>query len=560
MNRMRLFGAAAVSVITGAAFLLLFVVPFLRLGLLAFLRDGVLVTDNLAVLAPGGSDARALANSLKVATVATVLAIAVAIVFAWLLERTDVPGRLLLSWALVLPYFIPPFVTAFAWTRLLGPIGYYNRWLMTLFHLEMAPVTIYGAGGVIAVSAIYGFPFAFLILRKAIQNADGSLEEAARISGASVLHSAGTVTLQTLIPSIGAAAVIVFVTTVSMFGIPAILGVPGRFIVLTTRIYAYIGSFGNRYGLNIAASLSLVLLAVGIAGLWLQQYLIRHERYVTVTGKAVKAAPVRLGLLRWPVALSMWAVVILGVFGPVLALLATALTRALGVPLSWSNLTGSNFVRVLTQMPVVLRSARTSILLAVTIASMTSVAAVAVVFLRRYARSHSARKIGQFFDLVMSMPYAVPGMVIGIAMIVMWIRPVLGIRIYNTWWILAVAYLARFMIFPLRSVDAAARAIDPSLVESAQLAGAGPSRIGRDILAPIIRPSVLSGWILVFMPALTELTLSVLLYSPGNETIGVTAYNIIQEGLLPVAAALSIIIILLVVGVDLVIRRLGYQA
>lgn len=536
---------------------ILFILPFGRLAIIAGTRGSVPTAENLRMLAPGEADFRALGNSMLVGVLSTTLAVVAAAIASWVLERTDIPGARFWSWALILPYFIPPFVTAFAWTRLLGPIGYYNLFLMKMMGLERAPITIYGAGGVIAISAIYGFPFAFLILRRAIRNSDGSLEEAARISGSSPLRSAVTVTLPTLLPSIGAAAIIVFVTTVSMFGIPAILGVPGRFVVLTTRIYAYVGSFGNRYGLNIAAALSLVLLIVGTLGLLAQQWVIRRERFITVTGKSLRAAPVQTGALRWVLAVFFGVVVTLGVFGPVAALLATGLTRSLGVPLLARNATLAHFAAIFSRMPVVARSARNSLLLGLVIATTTTVAATGIVFLRRYGRSATGRRFGRIADLLMSVPYAVPGMVIGIAMIVTWIRPVFGIRIYNTWWILAMAYLVRFMIFPLRSADAATRALDPSLIEAAQLSGSTPVRITGDIVTPMIRPSLISGWILVFMPALTELTLSILLYSPGNETIGVTAYNIIQEGLLPVASALAVLITIGVLVIDLILRRLG---
>ncbi|MFW5685014.1 MAG: ABC transporter permease [Spirochaetota bacterium] len=549
--------AVALGVAVVIVLCILFILPFGRLAIIAGTRGGIPTMENLRMLAPSGADFRALRNSMLVGVLSTTLAVGGAAIASWLLERTDVPGARFWSWALILPYFIPPFVTAFAWTRLLGPIGYYNLILMNTFGLDRAPISIYGAGGVVAISAIYGFPFAFLILRRAIRNSDGSLEEAARISGSSPLRSAVTVTLPTLLPSIGAAAIIVFVTTVSMFGIPAILGVPGRFVVLTTRIYAYVGSFGNRYGLNIAAALSLVLLLIGTLGLLAQQWVIRRERFVTITGKSLQAAPVQLGALRWVVAAFFGVVIALGVFAPIAALLATGITRSLGVPLLAGNVTLAHFATVFTGMPVVARSTRNSLLLGLGIATITTIVATGVVFLRRYGRSGIERRLARTADILLSVPYAVPGMVIGIAMIVTWIRPVLGIRVYNTWWILAMAYLVRFMIFPLRSADAATRALDPSLIEAAQLSGSTPARITVDIVTPLIRPSLISGWILVFMPALTELTLSILLYSPGNETIGVTAYNIIQEGLLPVASALAVLITLGVLLIDLILRRLG---
>jgi iron(III) transport system permease protein len=161
-----------------------------------------------------------------------------------------------------------------------------------------------------------------------------------------------------------------------------------------------------------------------------------------------------------------------------------------------------------------------------------------------------------FLELVITIPYAVPGTVVALAMILAWVRPVpvLGIRLYDTIWILLLAYVARFLVFGVRTVMAGLAQVHGSLEEAARISGAGPARAFRDVVLPIIRPSLVSGWFLAFIPAVAELTLSILLFSVGNETLGVVVFGLHDEGKIALSAALALMVTVLMVTINLLTR------
>ncbi len=530
----------------------LFLYPMARLVFAAVTRDGSLTTANFVEVFANPSNVRSLWNSLYTGVVVTIIATFLALILAWIVVRTNVYGRRLFQFVLVIPFFIPPFIMAFAWTRLLGRAGFMNVFLQQVFSLPQPPIRIFGFVGVVLVSVIYTYPYAFIVISKAMENMGAHLEEAAQISGASRFQVVKDIVLPVLLPAVGSAAVIVFVTTVSMFGIPAIMGTPGQFIVVTTRIYGYVGGFRDPYGMNIATTLSMVLLGFALVGLLLQNYFTRKENFATITGKSGHLELMNLRAWRIPVTAGVAVFAFFVVVMPLFAIAATSLIRALGVPLTLENLTFAHFAR-LFNMTIVRRSFNNSFYLAVFVPTITVIGAVILTFLKRQGRMPGRNGA----DYIVSMPYAVPGIVIGVAMILAWIRPVFGVRVFNTIWILYLAYIVRFMIFPMRTVGAAWKQLDGSLEEAGRISGASELRTLRDVSIPLIRGGIGSGWLLVFMPALTELTLSILLVSPRNETVGVTAFNMMQEGLITVASAYAVIITIIVVGLNVLFRILS---
>ncbi|RKY00695.1 MAG: hypothetical protein DRP55_05390 [Spirochaetes bacterium] len=287
----------------------------------------------------------------------------------------------------------------------------------------------------------------------------------------------------------------------------------------------------------------------------IQNYFVRKERFAVITGKSTGFSPIELNRLRIPATILLFIFFLGIVVAPIAATIITAVTKALGLHIKLSNFTIKNFHYILFKLPIVWRAIRNSLFLSVTVSTITSLMAVFFIFLDRYTDIKGRR----FIDYIVSAPYAIPGTVIGVSMILAWIRPILGVSIYNTIWIIMIAYIARFMIFPMRTVKASAKQIDNSLIEAARISGANQKRMLKDILFPLIKPGVFSGWFLVFMPALTELTLSIFLYSAGKETIGVTVYNMTQEGLILEASALAVIIIFVVLGLNIAIKKFSIK-
>lgn len=532
-----------------AVLAVLFLYPLLGLIVAAFTRDGTFSIGNFVAVFRDVSNIRALRNSAYIGIITTFFSSAIALVLSWLVVRTNIYFKRFLRFILVMPFFIPPFIMAYAWTRLLGRAGYLNVILQDLFGFASPPVQVYGAFGVILVSVIYTYPYAYIVISRGMENLGAHLEEAAQISGASKLQVIRDVVLPVLMPAVGSAAVIVFVTTVSMFGIPAIMGTPGRFIVITTRIYGYVGGFRDPHGMGIATTLSIVLVGFAFVGLLLQNFFTRKEKFMTITGKSGPIEETRLRAWRLPLTVILLLFCVVVVVLPLMAIGATSVIQALGVPFVLENLTLSHYVDVFN-MSVVRRAIGNSFSLAVIVPTICSLGAVILVFLKRRGRMPGRNAT----EYIVSMPYAIPGIVIGVAMILAWRQPFYGVTIYNTIYILLFAYIIRFMIFPSRTVSAAWKQLDTSLEEAGRISGAGEYRTLRDISMPLIKGGIASGWLLVFMPALSELTLSILLYSPGNETIGVTAFNVMQEGRITRASAYAMIIAVIVIVLNLVVR------
>jgi iron(III) transport system permease protein len=301
--------------------------------------------------------------------------------------------------------------------------------------------------------------------------------------------------------------------------------------------------------------MSMLLILIGVVGLFLQNFVTRKERYTVITGKASGFSVIDLGALRMPATVFVILFILFIVVAPITAVVVTSLTKALGLAPKLSNLTFGNYKYVLFSVPVVWRAIRNSFMLALVVPTITVLLSILFSYAERYTEIRGRKLI----DYVVSAPYAIPGTVIGLSMILAWIKPVLGVSIYNTIWIIMIAYFARFMIFPMRTVTASLKQIDNSLAEAAQISGASKKKAVMDILIPLIKPGIFSGWFLVFMPALTELTLSILLYSAGRETIGVTVYNMTQEGLVLETSALALLIIVFVLSLNLIVRRASGQ-
>ncbi len=510
----------------------------------SLLSDGALGLDNYrrAVLQPG--NLRALANTVWVGLASTAGAMAVGTTLAFLLVRTDIPGKAWLRPLLVIPYAIPPFFGAIAWAQLLGPQGYLMRPVLNLLGMPQAPFSIYGAWGIVFVTAIHYFPFVFLTVTAALERMDASLEEAARTSGAGSLRVMRDITVPLVIPAVLAGGILAFVGSIANFGIPALLGIRARFYVLTTSIYASL----NIPDFPLATAKSMLLVAVAAGALILQWLLQRGERrYTVIAGKAIRPQPLRLGPLRGAAfgLVALLAVVIAVL--PLFALLLTSVLRYYGAPLAAASLTIRHFGYVVNQ-ETIRRALVNSTVLGVATATLTMALGTFIAYARVRARIRGAAAI----DTLGMLPYAIPHTVIAMAMILAWARPPLAL--YGTLGIMLLAYLVAYMPYALRTTSATLEQVHGSLEEAARVAGAGPLRALRDVIIPLVRSGMIAGWILVFMSAFRELTMSILLFGLRTETIGVIIFNMQDSGYTQIAAALSVLVLGIIVGSNLLVR------
>lgn len=498
-----------------------------------------------------------LKNTLLLGVWSVAIAAIVGVPLAWLVVRTDLPGRKFVHSLCLVPYMLPPFIGAIAWIQLLAPrVGLINRLWTSLFHADSSPFSIYSFPGMTWVMGLYAFPFVFIASKGALERMNPSLEEAARISGAGRFKVMKDVTLPLIVPSILSGAMLAFLYTLTNFGVPALLGMRARIFVLTTRIYSYVHR-GDFAGIRLATALSVLLVIMALGIHVLNQWIIRRQHGAAIiSGKSVRPTIVELGQWRWPLGIVVHTFLLFSIVFPFTALFLTSFLKAWGVSIQWSNLTLRNYQYVLFEYPLTRRAILNSLVLGLASATLTVIIGAILAYLSVKTRARGRK----FIDLFCTLPNAIPATVVALAMILTYSGR-FGINFYNSLAIILVAYLAHYLFYAFRNITASLIQIHPSLEEAAQISGASRTRTFRDVIVPLVRPGLIAGWALVFMPTVRELTMSILLYGPNTPTIGVAVYELQEAGYFHIAAALSctIVVVLFVVNLlaNKVIKLLG---
>jgi iron(III) transport system permease protein len=481
---------------------------------------------------------RALGRSLWTATVGTAISVLLGVGFALLLGLTDLRGRSWFTFAFLMPLLIPSHVTAIAWIQYLAPTAGGTH-------------PLYSREGIALLLGVEHAALVFLTVKAALLGMPRNLIEAARISGAGVWPTLRRVLLPLLIPSIAAGAALSFVSSIGNFGIAALLGVPARYPTLPVLVYQRLSGFGPS-ALGEAAALALMIGIVAMVGVGLQSLLVdRANRQLGAPNPSPTPA-YRLGRLRPWVEAALLALIVAIVVLPLVALLSTALVRAYGLPFGWETLSGRHFERVISD-PRTLRGLLNSLFLSAAAGVLCLGLGLAVGYLSRWRDGRTARWLAWFVEL----PYALPGVVLAIACILAFLRPLPLIgSLYGSLWLILLAYVARFTALALRPTAAAMGQLDRSTEEAAQACGAGLWIRLRRVLLPQILPAALVGGLMVFLTALNELTVSALLWSRRSETFGVVVYGLEEQGDSTGAAAAACLAVAVVIGLVCLIDRL----
>lgn len=496
---------------------------------------------------------RATGNSLAIAAGATLAAALIGGPFALLTGLTDVRGKTALAFALILPLMIPAQIVAMAWTHLTGSGS------PLLKPLGLAPPVgtanpVQSSAGMILVMGIEHAPLVFLALRAALRAIPGDLVEAARASGSGPWRAVRTVVLPLCLPGFAAGLALAFVAALGNFGVPALLGVPAGIPLLPTLIYRRLSGFGPSALPEVAvlAALVGVIACLGIAAQMLLQARVGRR----LPGGTRPAAVLALGRARRPVELAAWGLLALVVAAPLAALLATSLVRVYGLPLGPGTATLAHYGTVLA-LDQVGRAFANSFLLSGAAALLLGLLAIPLA--HAMAGTGGNGRLARAVGLLVELPHAVPGVVLGIGCILVFLKPLPGldVSLYGTLWIILAAYLARFLPLALRPAQAACAALNPALEEAARACGAGPLRRLLTVVAPMVAPAAAAGAVLVFLTAFNELTVSILLWSQGRETLGVVVYALEEGGSPTLGAALSVITILVVLAAMLLAGALG---
>jgi iron(III) transport system permease protein len=473
-------------------------------------------------------------NSLVYATSVGILSVLLGAPMAWLVTRTDMPGKAVVRTLTVAAFVTPSFLGAQAYVILAGPnAGLINVLYRAVTGAEGPLVNIFSLTGLIYVTCLYTFPVVFILTSAALTATPGDLEEAARIAGAGRLAVMRTITLPLALPAIAGGFILAFLEALVLFGAPAMLAIPARFHVMTTQIWAF---FHYPPQVEVAAAYAMPLLLVAVALLWAQRRLMGRRGYATVSGRAA-AAPVRLGTCRGPALGACGGVLLLAVGLPYFALLRAALSKAWGLGWSWQNLTLRNFHYVLFEFD----PTRAAIVNTLELATVTATLAVLLMGAIAYvAQRRLIAGAGALAFLAMA-PLAIPGIVLSIGLFKAYSRPPL--LLYGTIWIIFVAYLTKYLPVAYTACHAAIQTVHVDLEDAARILGANRLVAFKDVTAPLVGVGLVSAWLLVFLPSLRELSASILLFTTRSRVVSVVIYTLYEEGLWEAVSALGILLL-----------------
>ncbi|MFC4625863.1 ABC transporter permease [Daeguia caeni] len=531
---------AALIVAVTAIVVVLSFAPMLRLVQEVAAPQGVLSTQALRETLGARATWIATWHSLQIGIGGTLLSLVLGITAALLVGITNMRGRNLFVLFYVTPLLIAPQVTALAWLQLFGPSSQFLK------VLGLAPPLgsrnpLYSAWGIILLLGVQYGPLVFLIVRAGLRKLPRELVEAALSAGASKWTVLRTIILPLMTPAIIGAAALSFVSCVGNFGIPAFLGIPANYLVLPTLIYQRLSSGGPAVLSNVAV-LSVLIGLIAMAGIAAQDYAARRRDFRIVSASQ-PAAPFSLGRWQFVAEIAAWLLVTAVLFLPLIGLALSAVVPAYGVPLSFSTATLDNFRFVLFEHGGAARAFRNSIFLSLMAALFAVLIAVPFAYLLAWRK----RRWTAVLNFAAEMPYALPGVVLAIACLLMFLKPLplVGFSLYNTLWIILFAYIARFFVLALRPTVAGLHQIDRAMEEAARVAGAGLFYRLRSIIFPLVAPATLAGGVLIFMTAFCELTVSALLWTSGSETLGVVMFSFEQGGDSAFASAMSILAVVM---------------
>ncbi len=505
-------------------------VPLSALLLTAFTEDniygfGAPTFDNFIEAYSSWHILRLFGNSLLFGCGTAITALVMGGLVAWVVERTDAPGGEFFHSLALLSFAVPGLLTAMAWIFVLSPnIGWLNTGLKNYLGFSSSPINIYTMAGMIWALSSHYFPLAYLALGPAFRVLDVRMEEAGLVSGSSYWQILWRITFPLLRPAILSALLLLFILGISSFEVPRLIGRPGRIDVFTTEIQAATSGAPPSFG--IASALSITLLLVCLAAILFYRRATRDaEAFATITGKGYTPTRIRLGPWRWPVAFVTGLLFLAALGLPLLTLVWQSFFRNLAPSLFASDLpfTLDNYKFILSY-PIFLSAVKTS----VTLAAMSATVVVGLTFVMAWIAQRSATRYGWLLDALAFIPIAIPSVIIGASVLFAYL--VVPIPIYNTLWILLVAYVTSYLPYGMRFASGGIAQIHKELEEVAEVAGAQLHQIFFRILLPLLAPFLLAGWIYVFVLAVRELGASIFLVGPGTHVLGTISLTMWEEG------------------------------
>ena len=471
---------------------------------------GKLLTDKRAAIS--------LWNSLVFATGSTVLSLLTGGSLAWLVERTNAPLKILAYLVSIISLGTPYVLHVIAWLFLLGKVGPLNDIYRQITGSTGILFNVNSMTGMILIEGFLWSPLVFLLLGSTFRAANADMEEAARMSGASVVDTLRRVSLPLAMPSLLALSLFVFIRAIGGFEVPALVGMPGRIYVLTTDVYESTVSVPPDLG-HAAAFSVIMVIVVGILLAFYGRLSKNAERYHSITGKGYRPRPFDLGKGRWIAGGMILFNFVVVLLLPLLTLAWMSLLpflRAISLA-GFASLTLKNYKAVF--------SARGYVDLAINSLTVAAAAATVIMAIAALAGWIAGRNGpgGRILDQLATLSLVFPGICLGVAVMEVWLR--IPLPVYGTLWIIAIAYVIRFMPFGMRYVYAGVLQLHRELEEAAGVAGASTMTIVRRIVVPLLTPALVAGWLFIFLIANKELAIAVLLASPRSQVIAVAIFD-----------------------------------
>jgi iron(III) transport system permease protein len=531
-----------------AVLLFLVVAPLAKLFISSFeaQKTGAFTLENYAVAYGRERYLSALANSLLLGLSSATLAVVLAVPMAWAVSRTDMPGKGI-TWAAVLGAFIlPPYLCAIGWILLAGPnAGFLNVFWRDLTGFSGPLFNIFSFQGIAMVIALNTFPLVFIFVKAALDLVSSEMEDAANNLGAGTWTTMRRISIPLVLPAILGGFILVFLEAISLFGTPAILGIPARVNVVTTQLWQF---FEWPVRVEVAAAYAMPLLLITTGMIAVQRLLLARKGFVSQTGKGGERRLIKLGPWRWLLFAWCAGVGLIAVVMPLYVLMQASFAKAWGRGFALDNLTLANYKLLLFEHEMAMQSVWNTVWFSASAATITVLLALMIAYI-------VARRLvpfGNVLSFVAMAPFVIPGIVMAIGFYAAYAAPPLAL--YGTATLIILAYAARFLPIAYANSTAAMHAVHPEMEEAGRILGGSRLHVIRRVTAPLLRKALLGGWLIVFIVASRELSAAIFLVGPRTRTMSVLLYDMSEAGNFEVLAAyggILLVITLAFIGIGM---------
>lgn len=508
--------------------------------------DGQFTLTQLATTISDNENLHMIWNSVLLGVLTVITSTLIALPLAYLFSKTSLAKYQFFDTIFMIPFMTPPFIASMGWILFMQKRGLLQ---------QMLPITdgseniFFSIGGLVLVMSLHNFPFMYTMLKNALLNIPSSLDEGAAVFGASFGQRIRKVLLPLISGNYAIAALLVFVKVISEYGTPATLGKRIGFDVFTTEIHRYATVAPIDFGKS--ASLASILVTICLAFWMIQTYITNQRSYHLVSGKGSSRQVKELkGWLKWLAWTFVALVIILAIVVPMFSVFATSIINLRGFGLQWGNFTTRHYINLFTANEKALNAIGNSFFLAITSATICAILGTIIVLVIRALKN----RFGKLIEAISLLPEMVPGIVLILGIMLFWNRIYNILPIYNTMSMLVLAYVALYLPYTVQYVTSSFTQLNPSLQSAGQVFGGSPTYIFRRITLPLIRPGIITGWIMTFIISFRELVTASLIAPPNELVISTFIVREFEQGSVSTGMAMAVICVLLTTGSLLVMR------